>query len=538
LGEATRTSLYLPEFYVCDLNGYDVRKLKRSYSLPIMLGFLGAILILIATARYGIGLSSDSVAYISAAQNITAGHGYYNYRDKPVLVFPPFYSTVLSVFSAGQLQLHIIARYINAICFGLIVGIATRWMIINTKSLPLSLIGATAIIFSKPLVEVSVFAWSEPLFIVLTLLALFQMERFSPTEKYQPILLAGVYTALACLTRYAGVALLITGCLLLVLEQRKYSFGQWVKRLATFVTVAVLPFGLWLLRNYFISGSLTGGRVASKRPLMTNIRLMVDVLTSWILPDRIPLMLRIALAGLLLIGLTLMIIFVVRRNTIALRRPRYGLLIPILLFIPVYLAFLITSVSLTALSPIDNRYLAPIYVPVIFLIIFVFNEIKQVSHVFFGRQAVTVALLFGLALWLIYPVGGTIKLMRWYLTYGAGGFHSTQWVDSELIAYLKNHTLPGIGYTNEVEAVYVLTQKIFKGSPRKYRYESSTPTDDLLRFEQDLRKHGYVYLIMFDGDWWRDYLYDSEFFKSKYALDEVVTRQDGAIYRVELQTSD
>jgi hypothetical protein len=277
---------------------------------------------------------------------------------------------------------------------------------------------------------------------------------------------------------------------------------------------------------------LTGDRVASKRLLTTNIGLATDVMTKWLLPSRIPLTLRIALVGLFLIGLTLMMVYAARRGRITPSRAHYEPLFPFLLFVPIYLIFLLASLSLTALSPIDNRYLAPIYVPGILLTVFVLNESRQIASLFFGRQAVTTALLFGLALWLIYPIKDTTKLLRWYLAYGAGGFHSTQWANSELIEYLKNYTLPGVVYTNEVEAVYALTGKIFKGSPSKYKYESLTATDDLLHFEQNLQHHEYVYLIMFDGDWWREYLYDVEFFKARYALEEIAIKADGAIYRV------
>jgi hypothetical protein len=192
---------------------------------------------------------------------------------------------------------------------------------------------------------------------------------------------------------------------------------------------------------------------------------------------------------------------------------------------------------MTALSPIDNRYLSPVYVPGILIGVYLLSELKQEFSLFFGRQAVTIALLVGLSAWLIYPVGGTIKLVDRYLTYGVGGFQSTQWADSDLISYLKHNNLPGIVYTNEVEAIYALTGKVFRGAPRRYRYESTTPTNDLAKFEQALEVNDRVYLIMFHGDWWRDYLFDTEFYKSRYIVDEVVAGGDGEIYQVRLPAS-
>lgn len=516
----------------------DIRNLNWIYLLPVMLGLLGAGLILFATTQYGVGLSSDSVWYISSAQNISKGYGYTDHVGKPLTVFPPLFSMALAVIGQGQLELDIVARYLNAILFGLLVGLSSYWMLTKTNSPVLSLMGTAAIIFSRPLVEVSVYAWSEPLFIFLTLMALFQMVQFSTTENYQPIVLAGVFTALACLTRYAGASLIITGVLLLVLEWRKSSLGRWIKRLIVFATIAVVPLCLWLLRNYAISGSLTGDRPASNRSLTTSIGLAVDIITNWALPSRIPITLRATIVMLLLIVLILTLIFAHRRNIMRIDSRHYKQLLPILLFIPLYSVFLITSVSLSALSPIDNRYLAPIYVPMALLGIFFLNEIGQIIIASVGSQVVKYALLLVLVAWLIYPVKSVAGLVRWYYTNGVEGFHSAQWVNSEVVAYLNSHTMQGSIYTNEREAIYILTGNLFKGSPRQYKYESSTPVDDLLHFEEDIKQRGHVYLIMFHGDWWRQYLYDVEFYKSKYQLNEIMAGQDGGIYRVELPTSN
>lgn len=516
----------------------NVRNLNRFYWLPTILGLLGTGLVLVATTSYGVGLSSDSVSYISSAQNISDGYGYVNHVGKPITVFPPLFSAVLAVIGQGQLQLDIVARYLNAILFGLLVGLSANWMLTKTNSPALSLIGTAAVIFSRPLVEVSVYAWSEPLFIILALMAMLQMAQFSTTENYQPIALAGVFTALACLTRYAGVSLIITGALLLVLERRKSSLSRWIKRLFVFSTIAIVPLCLWLVRNYLISGGLTGDRSASNRSLTTNIGLTVDIITNWALPSRIPITLRAAIVGFLLIALISTIIFAHRRNIVQIDSRLYKQLLPILLFIPLYSAFLITSVSITNLSPIDNRYLAPIYVPVVLLGIFFLNEIRHIITLSVSGQVVKYAFLLALVAWLIYPVRNVTGLVRWYYTNGVEGFHSAEWVNSEVIAYLKNHTLQGSVYTNEREAIYVLTGNLFKGSPRQYKYESSTPVDDLLYFEEAIKQHGHVYLIMFHGDWWRQYLYDVEFYKSKYQLNEIMTGQDGEIYRVELPTAN
>ena len=52
--------------------------------------------VLVATAKYGIGLTPDSVVYFFGARSLAAGHGYIN-DGRPITDFPPGYSAVLSV---------------------------------------------------------------------------------------------------------------------------------------------------------------------------------------------------------------------------------------------------------------------------------------------------------------------------------------------------------------------------------------------------------------------------------------------------------
>ena len=80
----------------------DKALMHRNHAIKIsaFYGFLGCALVLVATSRYGIGLSADSVTYLAAAQNIVDGRGYVNFDGAPVLAFPPLFSTLIAVLSA------------------------------------------------------------------------------------------------------------------------------------------------------------------------------------------------------------------------------------------------------------------------------------------------------------------------------------------------------------------------------------------------------------------------------------------------------
>jgi RNA 3'-terminal phosphate cyclase len=51
---------------------------------------------LLLATRAGPGLSPDSVTYVSAARNLTDGHGYSGFTGSALTVFPPAYPALLA----------------------------------------------------------------------------------------------------------------------------------------------------------------------------------------------------------------------------------------------------------------------------------------------------------------------------------------------------------------------------------------------------------------------------------------------------------
>src|SRR5438105_13261793 len=96
--------------------------------LQLPLAAAGFLLVLLATSRYGAGLSPDSAAYVSTARHLAAGKGYTLYSGEPYVDWGPLFPTVLA--ACGRLGLDPIpaARWVNAAVFGLILGVAGGWL--------------------------------------------------------------------------------------------------------------------------------------------------------------------------------------------------------------------------------------------------------------------------------------------------------------------------------------------------------------------------------------------------------------------------
>ncbi len=496
--------------------------------IAALFGFLGCALVFIATSRYGIGLSADSVTYLAGTQNILAGHGYVNFDGEPILAFPPLFSTVVAILSAGLLDPASVARFLNIFCFGLIVFLSANWFFRRLHSQLLASLGTTAVLFSAALIGISTYAWSEPLFVVLVMLMLLQLERADFSDSLAPWILTGILAALAILDRYAGIIVLVIGIILLA-AKRTNSIASRLRRLFLFLSIAMLPISLWFYRNFEISSTITGYRVESTRPLIQSIHDTIKVLSLWFLPRLIPLHYRVPLLALLMI-LFLWIVFAVLR--IKITAADFTEIIPCLLFTFLYTLFMIYTTSTTALSEIDDRYMAPVFVPLILSLFYLLDRWMYKHSLQTGNTFPRAILATSLAIWLIYPILGTYKTVKADLEQGAGGFHTADWMESDLISYLKNNNLSGTVYTNEPSAVYALTGQIYNASPEKFAYESDLPTDDLVRFQADLQNRGVLYIVWFNTDWWKGYLYDIDELKNICAPETIAMLKDGEVYRM------
>jgi hypothetical protein len=109
-------------------------KHKRALVLPAL---AGAIIVLVFTARYGAGLSPDSVGYLGVARNLMAGAGVQTYDGAAFVVQPPLYPALLAlvgyIFHADPLAF---AHIVNALIFAAIVYLGGLLILDRLPHLP------------------------------------------------------------------------------------------------------------------------------------------------------------------------------------------------------------------------------------------------------------------------------------------------------------------------------------------------------------------------------------------------------------------
>ena len=157
------------------------------------------------------------------------------------------------------------AAWINAAAFAALVVLVAAMVYDLSRSALATVLGAALTLTFVPLFDLYVHVWSEPTYLVWQVLALWMLARYNARGARSDLAIAGVAASLAALTRYAGLALLPAGLIVLLAARRRPLRARLVDG-AAYTAITAIPLGLWLVRNVLVAASATG-RTVSYRPI-------------------------------------------------------------------------------------------------------------------------------------------------------------------------------------------------------------------------------------------------------------------------------
>jgi hypothetical protein len=214
---------------------------KSSVILNVMLVLLalaGITLILWTTKPCGIGLSPDSVEYISCARSLLEGNGYTIYNGNRFILWPPLYPSLIALLGLTGIEPLEGARYINALLFGLIVYSSGLLFMACYRKSYLAITGCICVLLSYPLTFVCSMAWSEPLFILLVVMFIIYLAKFLENVRLPILFIFSTVAAFACLQRYCGTTLIITACaVIIVFMSLNLCFLSFIFPISTFTNI-------------------------------------------------------------------------------------------------------------------------------------------------------------------------------------------------------------------------------------------------------------------------------------------------------------
>jgi hypothetical protein len=460
----------------------------------LIAAIIGYYAIYLFTSYSGVGLSPDSIMYASTATNLQAHGSILTFNKTPLVFFPVFYPFFLGVIQFISRVDPITAGSVINSCLFAAVIFTTGWILENFTSHAriykwLILI---AIILSPGLLEIYSFLWSETLFIFESLLFIIAYRHYLQTHTTKALLIAAFITAITCITRYAGITIVGTGGLMLLLDN-ELPIKKKIKHILIYGFVSISLLVANLVMNRINTGLSTGTREPSITPFVDNLHYFGTVICDWAAfrtdaadPYAAPIasIIFICLIGILAWKTYKRSIDHVENIVIA--------------FAVVYGLFIVISASISRYERINSRLIAPMFIP---LLIACTSWVPDVLRLI-KTKAVKYALsVIAVILMMAFEYSAyQVDYQRYddECDYGVPGYSDDSWNKSEFVVYLRKHQhmfKPGIPiYSDADEAVYLFTGMSSTLIPHKLQ------TAAVQKFYGEKR----FYLIWFDN------LYNSE----------------------------
>lgn len=397
---------------------------------------------LISTQGGGIGTSPDAINFIAASKTLLAGEGYWRFTRIPFTSWPPLYPTLLAglniVGRLINLDITEMIRFTNTIVMMIIVWMAGLLFLRYVRSRLLALMGTCFAVFSIPVIRMSLYAWTELFYILLTLIFVWLLPTFLEEKKPRQLIVLLLVATLGSLQRFAGIGMVAGGAACILLFTREPSLRKRIIY-SVLMLLCALPWILWLAYGLSLPRRAVIPQTQPFQSLLHNLELTPVLLGQWFFSYDIlhPIL---SFIGLLIVGTAL--VYAVwcyyRRSpdstgqlTSPCSSPAF-----ISVYVLVYMASFYSGHLFVTTTAIDQRHMS-VNLIIIYLLIFwgldrLAEHLKASGRKFLLIGAVTVYLLY--PAWLIsrdisdlsrgFGIANWHRqdpLMHWLITHPLGG---------------------------------------------------------------------------------------------------------------------
>jgi hypothetical protein len=254
---------------------------------------------------------------------------------------------------------------------------------------------------------------------------LFFTIEYTPGQGKIGLIGACVFAALACLTRYVGLTV-VMACMVGVGLINPFGWKEKLKNTVIFCTASLVPLGLWYARDWLLTGNLTNRTLIFHWPGQPALDEAIMTAAAWFLPGHF-----------------------------TLRTGKIFLLTTVLVTVAAFIAWWLSRRS-RAFTPRENNAFRLSWVLAAFILVYCVNLL--LSRAYFDASTrwntrilspllITGGLLFCIAIWY-----GT-RAHRWLwgkILLGGIGLYLV-WLNLPVSnAFLYEYALNGMGYTNRV----------------------------------------------------------------------------------------
>ncbi|MBX5438333.1 MAG: hypothetical protein IRZ29_02190 [Thermoflavifilum sp.] len=448
-----------------------------SFREALLMGILGSLILLAYFHHSGVGISPDSVNYLSTAEEWLRSHHLDNFHHEPLVDFPvgyplwlAFWMKLVTAWKGSPVSfvgLMHVAAFSNVLLFFLLMmatdALLQQFRNFTTRQRLLLLsIYAT----SPCLLEIYSYAWSETLFLPLCMLALVGLHKFVQQGKLADLCIAALWCAWAWVTRYAGVALVLTGISIILFHgfQKKYLLNRLLQAFI-FGGISSCLTGLNLYRNLITGGYATGVREKSLISFTGNLRQAGDVIAGW-WPIFTHSMDGILMSLILIVSIIFWIYFMKHQK-------KFTAEWIMISWALVYLLFMIITASITRFQTLDSRLLSPAYIPLLAS----WAAICNMGYNWLSQRwqvRASPVLFAGLLIWVGFQVNNWMQNAANYdgiKDAGLPGYTEDGWQQSPSVIFLIQHAdvlsqIP-VWYSDADDAIYFFTRRQARLLPHK-----------------------------------------------------------------------
>jgi hypothetical protein len=183
-------------------------------------------------------------------------------------------------------------------------------------------------------------------------------HRYFRTHSIGTLLAIAVIAGLSCVTRYAGMSIIMTGGLLMFCDGRLAWGAKKIGHMFLFGAIAILFPALNVYRNYRVTDTFTGYREKAIRSLGVNIHDAGSVFCDWLPFFNQRYEWATVIALLFILGIAGIFVYRLVRKTNFFSYDTIGIS-----YFVVYVAFILFTASVSRFQQLDSRLLSPLFIP-------------------------------------------------------------------------------------------------------------------------------------------------------------------------------
>lgn len=337
------------------------KKLFMLMSLHIVWG----IILALSISKYGLGASSDALAYMFSGMNWIKGNGLVEYTGSQYVLWPPLYPMLIGFLHFTGLSAFASAHVIQFVTFLLIAYTSSLFLLkIFRDDFAFAWLGSFLLFTGPVVVSTFYMIGTDYLFMLFPIILSLLIQKYSEQQTWFTLTFIGLTAALAMLTRYIGYALVLSTMIAVFCYSTGSAFKRFWYSLYTGL-FSLVPF-LWMLKTW----QATSGNRREPLTFIEYVSQFTLGILDWI---NIPLTSErdITVIHIMTIGgsitLTMILLFLISK--------RFNLFTPMVTFIlgsgVIYTVALFSNALISYFNRLWGRFQLPIYFPFIILFLLV-----------------------------------------------------------------------------------------------------------------------------------------------------------------------